>query len=182
MQSLYLPQSGAWLSVAPISALGYIYLLMSSVLLSKTVGVKNCTRTRENSLFCKPGTVNVMGDYAVSCHDRDDIISPHNRVRDKIISACTGALLFLIYEQKRLLPDNSSRPGDMIYLECRSISSFRPFSVTSHLPSSIIVNASEETGFALSAAEDKKYEQRARNVVKSEFNSFLWLSKRWEDF
>ena len=163
-QSLSLPQSGASLSAAPIPALG---LQLSSnefrVALKYRLGVKLYENER-NCPFCKSGTQGVMGDHAVSCHGRADMISRHDCIRDKIISACSGALLSPISEQKSLLPDNNSRPGD-IFLPVwnNGLPAALDVTVTSPLQSSIIINASEKSGFALSAAEDRKYEQYAQN-------------------
>ena len=100
----------------------------------------------------------------MSCHGRGDMISRHDRIRDKIISACSGALLSPIFEQKSLLPDNNSRPGD-IFLPVWNAGqpAALDVTVTSPLQSSLIINASEKSGFALSAAEDRKYEQYAQN-------------------
>ena len=105
-----------------------------------------------------------MGDHAASCHGRGDMISRHDRIRDKIISACSGALLSPISEQKSLLPDNNSRSGD-IFLPVWNAGqpAALDVTVTSPLQSSLIINASEKSGFALSAAEDRKYEQYAQN-------------------
>ena len=109
LYSLSLPQ----LSAAPIPPLG---LHLSSnefrVALKYQLGVKLYEIERKCS-FCKSGTLDVMGDHAVSCHDRGDMISRYDRIRDKIISACSGVLLSPICEQKSLLPDNNSRPGDV---------------------------------------------------------------------
>ena len=104
----------------------------------------------------------------VSYHGRGDMISRHDRIRDKIISACSRALLSPICEQKSLLPDNNSRPSD-IFLPVWNAGqpAALDVTVTSPLQSSLIVNASERSSFALSAAEDRKYEQYAQNC--SEF-------------
>ena len=110
---LSLPQSGAWLSAAPIPAMG---LHLSSnefrVALNYRLGEKLYENERK-CLFCKSGTLDVMGDHAVSCHGRVDMISCHDRIRDTIISAGSGDLLSPICEQTSLLPDNNSRPGDI---------------------------------------------------------------------
>ena len=86
-QSLSLPQSGAWLSAAPIPALG---LHLSSndfrAALKYRLGVKLYENERKCP-FCKSGTLDAMGDHAVSCHGRGDMISRHDRIRGKIISA-----------------------------------------------------------------------------------------------
>ena len=163
LQSLSLPQSGVWLSAAPIPALG---LHLSSnefrVALKYRLGVKLYENERKCP-FCKSGTLDVMGDHAVSCHGRGDMISRHDRIRDKIISACSGALLSPISEQKSLLPDNNSRPVD-IFLPVWNAGqpAALDVTVTSPLQSSLFINASEKSGFALSAAEDRKYEQYAQ--------------------
>ena len=93
LQSLSLPQSGAWLSAAHIPALG---LHLSSnefrVALKYRLGVK-LYEEEKKCPFCKSGTLDVMGDHAVSCHGRGDMISRHDRIREKFISVCSGALL-----------------------------------------------------------------------------------------
>ena len=105
-----------------------------------------------------------MGDHAVSCHGRGDMISRHDRIRDKIISACSGALFSPISEQKSLLPDSNSRPGDILLpVWNNGLPAALDVTVTSPLQSSLIKNASEKSGLALSAAEDRKYEQYAQN-------------------
>ena len=105
-----------------------------------------------------------MGDHAVSYHGRGDMISHHDRIRDKIISACSGALLSRISEQKSLLPDNNSRPGDIFLPVWKAGQpAALDVTITSPLQSSLTINAFEKSGFALSAAEDRKYEQNAQN-------------------
>ena len=98
------------------------------------------------------------------CHAMVAVISRHGRIRDKIISACSGAFLSPISEQKSLLPDNNYRPGD-IFLPVwnTGLPAALDVTVTSPLQSSLILNASKKRGFALSAAEDRKYEQYAQN-------------------
>ena len=105
-----------------------------------------------------------MGDHAMSCNCWVDMIFCHNRIRDKIISPCSGALLSPVCEQKCLLPNNNSRPGD-IFLPVKNAGqpAALDVTVTSPLHSSLIINASESSGFALSAAEDMKHEQYAQN-------------------
>ena len=103
------------------------------------------------------------------CHA---MISLHDRIRDKIISTCSGALLSPICEQKSLLPDNNSRPGE-IFLPAWNARQPAALDVTVTFPlqSSLIINASEKSGFALSAAEDRSRNSTPRSVVKLAFNS-----------
>ena len=163
LKTLSLPQSGAWLSAAPIPTLD---LHLSSnelrVALKFRLGVKLYENETKCS-FCKSGTLDVMGDHAVSCHGRGDMISRHDRIQVKIISAYSGALLSPICEQKSLLPDNNSRPGD-IFLPVWNAGqpAALDVTVTSPLQSSFIIRALEKSGFALSAAVDRKYKQYAQ--------------------
>ena len=164
LHSLSLPQSGAWLSADPIPALG-LHLSSNAfrVALKYRLGVKLYESERKCP-FCKPGTLDVMGDHAVSCHGCADMISGHDRIRDKTISACSGALFAPICEQKSLLPDNNSRLGDtFLPVWTAGQPAALDVTITSPLQSSLIINASEKSGFALSAAEDRKYEQYAQN-------------------
>ena len=92
------------------------------------------------------------------------MIYRHNRIRDKIISACSGALFSPIFEQKSLPPDDNSRLGNIFLpLWHAGKPAALDVTVTSPLQSSLIINASEKSGFALSAAEDGNYEQYAQN-------------------
>ena len=50
-----------------------------------------------------------MGDHAGSCHGRSDMIARHDRIRERIILACSVAHLS-ICEQMSLIRNNS-RPG-----------------------------------------------------------------------
>ena len=164
LPSLSLPQSGAWLSAAPIPALElHLYSNEFRVALKYRLGEKLYENERKCP-FCKSGTLDVMGDHAVSCHGRGDMISRHDRIRNKVIWAGSGALLSPVSEQKSLLPDNNSRQGD-IFLPVwnNGLPAALDVTVTSPLQSSLIINASEKSGFALSAAEDRKYEQYAQN-------------------
>ena len=71
----------------------------------------------------------------------------------KIYKLARGALLSPICEQKSLLHDNNSRPGD-IFLPVGNDGQTAALdvTVTSPLQSSLIKNTSENSGFALSAA------------------------------
>ena len=111
-------------------------------------------------LFCKTGSFDALGDHAVACHGRGDMISRHDCLRDKIFSACSGANLSPDCEQKNLIPETNSRPGD-VYLPCWSAEQLAALdiTITSPLQPSIISNGARKSGFALRAAEDRKLEQ-----------------------
>ena len=114
--------------------------------------------------------LDVMGEHAVSCHDWDDMISRHARKPDNNKSACWGALLSPICEQKSLRSDNNSRPGKILLPVWNAAQpAALDFTVTSPLQSSLVKNASEKSCFALSAADDWKdehyYAQKRTEIV-----------------
>ena len=105
-----------------------------------------------------------MGDHAVSCHGRGYMISSHDRKRDKKYQLARKLFCLPSVNGKILLPDNNTRPGDIFLLVWNAGQpAALDVTVTSPLQSSLIINASEKSGFALSAAEDRKYEQYAQN-------------------
>ena len=112
--SLSLPQSGAWLTAAPIPALGlHLHPIEFRAALKYRLGVPLYDSDRRCPYF-KSAILDIFGDHAVSCHGRGNIISRHDRVRDTIMKACSSANLSPVCEQKHL-PENNSRPGD-VYL------------------------------------------------------------------
>ena len=165
--SLTLPQSGAWLSAPPIPRLG-LHLQPNEfrAALKYRIGVPLYIEERKCP-YCQNGRLDKLGDHALSCHGRGDMISRHDRVRDRIFAACSTANLSPVCEQKNLIPDNNSRPGD-IYLPSWSAGqpSALDVTITSPLKPSLISDAARRCGFALTNAEDRKYEQYAQNVPK----------------
>ena len=90
------------------------------------------------------------------------MVALHDHIRDKIVSACSGSQLFLICERKSLLHGNNSRPGDIflhVWNACQL--ALLDVTVSSSLQPSFTASAVEKSGAALSAPEDRKYEQYA---------------------
>ena len=113
------------------------------------------------------------------------MISRHDRLRDKNFSACSAANLSLFGEQKNLIPETNSRPGDM-YLPCWSTGqpAALDVTITSPLQPSVISNAARKSVFALKAAEDRKLEQCSQQcanidvqIIPMAFESFGGLSE-----
>ena len=86
--SLTLPQSGAWLSAAPIPSLG-LHLQPNEfrAALKYRIGVPLYIEERKCP-YCQNGRLDKLGDHALSCNGRGYMISRHNRVRDRIFAAC----------------------------------------------------------------------------------------------
>ena len=155
--SLSLPQSGAWLSAAPIPALGlHLQPNEFGAALKYHSGISLYDSDRRCP-YCMSAISDIFGDHAVSCHGRGDIISRHDRVRDAIMAACSSANLSPVCEQKYLLPENNSRPGDVVL---PSFITGQPaaldVTITSPLQASLISDAARTCGFALTLAKDRK--------------------------
>ena len=165
--SLTLPQSGAWLSTPPIPSLGF-HLQPNDfrAALKYRIGVLLYIDERKCP-YCQNGRLDKLGDHTLSCHGRGDMISRHDRVRDRIFAACSIANLSPVCELKNLIPDNNSRPKD-IYLPSWSAGqpSALDVTITSPLQPSLISDAAMRCGFALTNAEDRKYEQYAQKRVE----------------
>ena len=113
-----------------------------------------------NCPYCQNGRLNKLGDQVLNCYGQGDMISGHDRVRDRIFAACSTANLAPVCKQKNLTPDNNSKPGD-IYLPSWSAGqpSALDVTITSSLQRSLISDAAKRCGFALKNAEDSKFEQ-----------------------
>ena len=105
--------------------------------------------------FCKAGVLDIHGDHAIACHGRGDAIASHDRIRDKIVSACLFANLSPEVEKKNLIPGSQSRPGD-IFVPTRKAGKPAGFdvTVTSSLQSNSLTNAATKTGYA---ADEREY-------------------------
>ena len=113
--SLTWPQYGAWLSVPPIHSLClHLQPNYFRAALKYRIGVPLYIEERKCP-YCQNSRLDKLDDHALSCHGRGDMISRHDRVRDRIFAACSTANLSPVCVQKNLIPDNNSRPGD-IYL------------------------------------------------------------------
>ena len=108
--------------------------------------------------YCKSGILNSFGDHAVACHGRGDAIARHDRFRDRIASACSKANLSPVIEKRNLIAENNSRPEDVYLPSWKSgQSAALDITVTSSLQPNIISLAAEKSGYAIEAAEDRKY-------------------------
>ena len=91
-------------------------------------------------------------DHAVACHGKGDAISRHDRIRDRIASACSAANLSPVIEKRDLIAENNSRPGDVYLPSWKSgQSAALDINVTSSLQSNIIFHAAEKFGYAIEA-------------------------------
>ena len=104
--------------------------------------------------------MDTFGDHAVACHGRGDAISRHDRIRNRIASACLAVNLSPKIEKRNFIAENNSRQGDG-YLPSWKSGQFAALEITmtSSLQPSIISYAAERSGYAIEASEDRKYDQ-----------------------
>ena len=89
---------------------------------------------------------------------RGDAIARHDRIRDKKVFACSSANLSPVVEKNILVPESQSRPGD-IFVPTWKAGKPAAFdvTVTSSLQSNSLTNAATKAGYALDAADERKY-------------------------
>ena len=83
--------------------------------IGKWLGARLFEKER-NCPYCKTGSLDTLGDQAVTRHGWGDIISRHNWLRDNTLSAFSAANLSPVCEQQNLIPETSSRSGDLFLL------------------------------------------------------------------
>ena len=116
--------------------------------------------------FCKAGVLDICGDHAIACHGRGDAIARHDRIRNKIVSACSSPNLSPVV-RKNLIPESQSRPGD-IFVPTWEAGIPAAFDVTgtSTLQSNSLTNAATKAGYSLDAADERKYCLHDDNCAK----------------
>ena len=86
-----------------------------------------------------------------------DMISRHDRVRDRIFAACSTSILATVCEHKNLIPDNNSRQETYILPSWSAgQAAALDLTITSPLQRSLISDAARRCGFALNNAEERK--------------------------
>ena len=123
----------AWHSAPPFPSLG-LHLQPNEfrAALRYRIGVPLCIEERKWP-YCQNGRLDIMGDHALSYHGRGGgMISRHDRVRDRNFAACSTANLVPVCQEKNLIPDNNSRPGD-VYLP--SWSAWQPIALDATITS-----------------------------------------------
>ena len=100
----------------------------------------------------------VQSTGRIACHCRGDAIARLDRIRGKIVSACSSANLSPVVEKKNLIQESQSHPGDIFFPTWKA-GKPAAFNITviSSLQSNSLINAATKAGYALDAAEERKY-------------------------
>ena len=158
LQSLCLPHSSAWLAAPPIPAIE-LSAKEFQISVKYRLGIAVYDPERKCP-YCKSGILDTFGDHAAAYHGRGDAIARHDRIRDRIASASSAANLCPVLEKRNLIAENNSRPGDVYLPSWKSgQSAALDITVTSSLQLNIISHPAQKSGYAIEAAEVRKYAQ-----------------------
>ena len=111
--SLSLPYAGAWLTCAPIPALGlhmrgpeFVTALKFRLGLNVYDMAGKCPSCGKDS--------DQLGDHGMVCGTGGERISRHNALRDALYDTAASAGLAPLKEERALLPGNNRRPADIL--------------------------------------------------------------------
>ena len=119
-----------------------------------------------NCAFCNAGVPEIYGDHGAACHGRGDANARHDWIREKIMYSCSFANLSPVVE-KNLIPENRSRPCDIFVPIWKA---GKPAAIDSTVTSSLqcnsLTNAATKAGYALDAADERKFCLQDDNCAK----------------
>ena len=157
LQSLLAPNAEAWLTTPPISATR-LHLeaeeFQSCVKYRLGIPIYDAPR---KCPYCKNDVIDIYGDNSSTCRGWGDNIHRHDRLRDKVFSSCVSVSLSPSLEKTNLRSNNQSRPAD-VFLPSWTQGKPAALDVTvvSSLQSTIIANAADTPGYALTYDDDRK--------------------------
>ena len=156
INSLGLPNSGAWLNVLPSPSLG---------LQLKSAEFTVCVKYRlglqifpyEGVCVACPAPSDTRGDHAVSCGCGGERTYRHNSIRDCLYTTCAQACLGPTREDRALIPGTEARPAD-IYIPAWSGGLDTAFDITviNPLQQNLLNRSAANPGHALQFAHDRK--------------------------
>lgn len=114
LNSLGLPNSGAWLNVLPSPSLG-LHLKPAEFIVSVKYRLGLQIFPQEGVCVSCPLISDIFGDHAVSCGWGGERTYRHNLIRDVLFNTCAQACLGPTREDRALIPGTDARPAD-VYL------------------------------------------------------------------
>ena len=167
INSLGLPNSGAWLNVLPSPSLG-LHL--------KTAEFIVCVRYRlglqifpsEGVCVACPAISETSGDHAVSCGLGGERTYRHDAIRDCLFSTCVQACLGPTREDRALIPGRQARPAD-VYLPSWSggLDSALDITVINPLQQALLNGSAANPGHALQVAFDRKMSKHGEDCRRA---------------
>ena len=156
INSLGLPNSGAWLNVIPSPSLGlHLKSAEFTVCVKYRLGVQ--IFPYEGVCVACPAMSETFGDHAVSCGWGGERTYRHNTIRDCLYTTCAQACLGPTREDRALIPGSEARPAD-IYLPAWSggLDAALDITVINPLQQTLLNRSAAIPGHALQVAFDRK--------------------------
>ena len=113
LNSLSLPHAGDWLNVVPNPVLGLH--LNSKEFINATkyrLGVPVFSNDGPCPICQRPS--DMLGDHAIVCANRGEVIARHNHLRNALFEAAQAANLAPRKEEQALIPGNNNKPADVL--------------------------------------------------------------------
>ena len=170
--SLSLPYAGAWLTCAPIPALGLhmrgpefvvaVKFRLGLNIYDKAGKCPSCGKESDE-----------LGDHGMVCGTGGERISRHNALRDAIFDTAASAGLAPLKEERALLPGNNRRPADILLRHwCGEKDAALDVTITHPLKSDTRAGAALTPGHAASVTFENKM-RGAAELCRAEGLAFV---------
>ena len=156
VNSLGLPNSGAWLNVLPSPSFG-LHLKAAEFVVCVKYRLGLQIFPYEGMCVACPAVSETSGDHAASCGWGGERTYRHDAIRDCLFSTCVQACLGPTREDRALIPGRQARPAD-IYLPSWSggLDTALDITVINPLQQTLMDRSAANPGHALQVAFDRK--------------------------
>ena len=151
-----LPKAGNWLNAIPSKSLG-LHLSSREFRVSAKYRLGMTIFLADGVCPACKLPSDAFGDHAIACGSEGERISRHNLLRDALFSAAQQAALSPVREERDLISNSQSRPGD-IFLRSyhQGMDLAIDVTVISPVQKALVAKSAEEAGYALQHACDRK--------------------------
>ena len=156
INSLSLPNAGAWLNVIPSPALG-LHLRPTEFIVSVKYRLGLDIFLTGGKCTACPRQSDSLGDHAISCGYEGERIARHDHIRNALYNTCSQACLGPTREVRDLISGSEARPADLFLPNWTGgQDTALDVTVVNPLQISMIQQAARTPGYALSKSFDRK--------------------------
>jgi hypothetical protein len=166
LASLGLPRAGAWLTAAPIPALG-LHLRPTEFTMAAKYRLGCAVYDQDGPCPACLRPSDRYGDHALCCGHWGERITRHNQLRDHLYQMAAAAALGPVKESRFLLPGDDRRPAD-VYIPNWAGGQDAAFDVTvvNPLQAATVEEAAVTPGHALTYAFTRKMNGAAEDCQR----------------
>ena len=156
LNSLSLPHAGDWLNVVPNPILGlHLHSREFINAVKYRLGVPIFASAGHCPMCRKPS--DILGDHAIVCGNRGEVIARHNHLRNALYEAALAANLAPRKEEQALIPSTNNKPADvLISFLTGGQDTALDVTVRSPLSPTYVDRAAQTPGHTLTVAWDSK--------------------------